>query len=349
MLVWLSHAIMGLLYASEAWIMSIFGWVWLTTQEIWGFSLLSAYIYYGMLLLSTCNLVLVGCFPDMRALRSAYFSAVVVLLVTSAACIFETVESVPAVGSTPFKLSGLNGTNCSLHRMNRIFFFSDAPLYLAQGGVILGFLVVHLFIAAAGMTSGGEGEQRSVWPGSAWGLALMAMVAFRYFVVFDGTAKGLSAWPPSTGMIKQFRYLYLFSEPLWEINSGFLVFFEGSLVLLALEGFPMPSLGQRKFVRYFVVGFTPVFVAGACVALSFRGMLTIPALISLLLAVPPAVAGAIEAAQAKAPKPTAPAAQPSAPPEHLMSRSVYNRPDARTRRQYIPVPVEMIGEKSKGV
>lgn len=344
---------MGLLYASEAWILGILGWVWLTTQEIWGFSLLSAYVYYGVLFLSTCNVILVGCFPDMRSLKSAYFSGIVILLITSASCIFDTVVELPAFSSTAFKLSGLNGTNCSLARMNRVFYFSDAPLYLAQGGVILGYLLIHLFIAAAGMVSGGDGKEEpsgSVWPGSAWGLALMALVAFRYFLMFDGTAKGLNnTWSGNSDTVNQFRYFYLFSEPLWEMTSGFLVFFEGSLVLLTLEGFPMPSLGQRKFVRYFVMGFTLVFVTGACVALSFRGMLTIPALLSLVLAIPPAVAGTVEAALTRPPRAAVPAPPPSAPPEHLMGRSVYNRPDARSRRHYIPVPVEMIGEKSKGV
>lgn len=345
---------MGLLYASEAWILGILGWVWLTTQEIWGFSLLCAYVYYGMLFLSTCNVVLVGCFPDMRSLKSAYFSAVLVLFISSASCIFDTVIEAPAFGTTPFTLSGLNGTNCSLARMNRVFYFADAPLYMAQAGVILGYLLIHLFVAAAGMISGdgADDKSRSVWPGSAWGLSLVALVAFRYFIIFDGTAKGLnsSAWTGNGGdVINQFRYLYLFSEPLWEMTSGFLVFFEGSLILLTLEGFPMPSLGQRKFVRYFVMGFTPVFVVGACVALSFRGMLTIPALLSLLLTIPPAVAGTVEAVLVSPLRPAQPAPAPSAPPEHLMGRSVYNRPDARSRRHYIPVPVEMIGEKSKGV
>lgn len=341
---------MSLLYASEAWIVSILGWVWLTTQEIWGFSLLSAYVYYGMLFLSTCNMVLIGCFPGMRSLRSGYFSAVLILLVSSASCIFDTVVELQAFGSTPFMLSGINGTSCSLGRMNRVFYFSDAPLYLAQGGVILGYLVVHLFVAAGGMLGGDREDSNSVWPGSAWGLGLMALVAFRYYIILDGTAKGLnSAWNPPGDEIKRFRYLYLFSEPLWELSAGFLVFFESALVLLTLEGFPMPALGQRKFVRYFVMGFTLVFVGGACAALSFRGMLTIPALGSLLLAIPPAVAGTLEAVMVQSQPSSTPVPRPSAPPEPIMGRSVYNRPDARVRRHYIPVPVEMIGEKSKGV
>lgn len=341
---------MGLLYASEAWILSIMGWVWLVTQEIWGVNLLSAYVYYGMLFLSTCNLVLVGCFPAMRSLRSAYFSAVLVLILSVASCIFDTVVELPAFGTTPFVLSGLNGTNCSLAKMNRVFYFSDASLYLAQGGVILGYLIIHLFISAAGMINGESDDARSIWPGSAWGLALMALVAFRYYIILDGSVKGLnSTWNPGETLVRRFRYLYLFSEPLWELSVGFLVFFEGSLVLLTLEGFPMPTLGQRKFVRYFVMGFTPVFVGGACAALSYRGMLTFPALVSLLLAIPPAVVGTYEAAMAHSPRPSTPAARPSAPPEAVMGRSVYNRPDARVRRHYIPVPVEMIGEKSKAV
>jgi hypothetical protein len=80
----------GLLYASEAWILSILGWTGLTVQEVWGFVLLNSYVYYGMLFLSTCNVIMVGCFPNMRALKAAYFSAVLVLLITSLECIFDT-------------------------------------------------------------------------------------------------------------------------------------------------------------------------------------------------------------------------------------------------------------------
>ena len=341
---------MGLLYASEAWILSILGWVWLMTQEIWGFSLLSAFVYYGMLLLSTCNVILVGCFPGMRSLRSAYLSAVLILAISSASCIFDTVVESNVFGSDPFKLSLSNGTKCSLAKMNRVLYFSDAPLYLAQGGVILGYLLIHLFVAAGAMAVGSGEDGPSIWPGSAWGLALMAMVAFRYYIILDGSAKGMNHFTGNAGDVdRRFRYLYLFSEPVWELSMVFLVMFEVSLVLLTLEGCPLPALGQRKFLRYFNMGFTPAFVVGASVVLYVRGMLTLPSLLALGLAMPPAVAGTVEAAMARPPALVMPAARPSAPPEAVTGRSVYNRPDARSRRHYIPVPVEMISEKSKAV
>jgi hypothetical protein len=351
----------GLLYASEAWVLSILGWTWLTVQEVWGFALLNSFVYYGMLFLSTCNVVLVGCFPNMRAIKAAYLSAVLVLLITSLGCIFDTLETA-ALGSGRFELplgaTGSTGSNatqtCTFARANRAFFFnSSSPLYLAQAGVILGYLLVHLFVAAAGMMAvRTEGEEMgTVWPGPAWGLALVALVAFRYFIMFDGSIKGAAASGiAQSGTARRFRYLHLFSEPMWEFTSAFLVFFELAVVLLALEGFPMPSLGQRKFVRFFVMGFAPVFVIGASVALSFRGMLTIPALLTLLLALPPAVAGTVEAAAARPAPLAADPDAPSAPPEHLVTgRSIYNKPGARSQRHYIPVPVEMIGEKSKAV
>jgi hypothetical protein len=343
------------LYASEAWVLSIIGWTWLTIQEVWGFALLSSYVYYGMLFISTCNVIMVGCFPRMRALKAAYFSAVLVLLVTSAGCIFDTLE-LPALGSGRFEApsSSSNVTlACTFARANRAFFFnSSSPLYLAQAGVILGYLVVQLFVAAAGMMARTEGEETdSVWPGPVWGLSLAALVAFRYFIMFDGSIKGAAASDAvQNGIMRRFRYLHLFSEPMWEFTSAFLVFFELALVLLTLEGFPMPSLGQRKFVRFFVMGFISVFVIGASVALSFRGMLTIPALLTLLVTLPPAVAGTVEAAAARSQPPAADLAAPSAPPQHLVTgRSIYNKPGARSQRHYIPVPVEMIGEKSKAV
>jgi len=82
-----------------------------------------------------------------------------------------------------------------------------------------------------------------------------------------------------------------------------------------------------------------------------RGMLTTPTFLSLFLVIPPAVVGTIEAAMAKpAPHDSASSsADPSAPPEHLLARSVYSRGAGRLSRNYIPVPVEMLVEKSKAV
>jgi hypothetical protein len=54
---------MSLVMAVEAWIMAILGWGVLTLQEMWAWSLLSAHVFYSILCLSTCNLILTGVFP----------------------------------------------------------------------------------------------------------------------------------------------------------------------------------------------------------------------------------------------------------------------------------------------
>lgn len=331
---------MSLLYASESWILSILGWVWLTIQEIGGGSLLSSFVFYGMLLVSTCNLIFAGFCPDVKGPKPAFFSIVLVMGLFSAGCVFDTLET-PSVGSTPFEPMPTNLTGCSLAKMNRAFYFTNSTMYFVQAGVILGYLLVHLMIAGAGML---EVDSKSVWPGPAWGMALIALVAYRFYVVFDGSVKGASLRPQG------FYYFQLFSEPIWTLSSLFLLSFEASLILMALEGAPVPHLPQAKFIRFFVAGFTGVFFIGGCVLLSSKGMLTLPTLTILVLSVPPAIAGTIEAIRAKLTPYTPP--QPSAPPEHLLARSVYNRvtgAGGRQHKNYIPVPVEMIAEKSKAV
>jgi hypothetical protein len=318
-----------LLYASEAWLLSILGWVWLTVQEMFAVTLLGSLVYYGMVFVSTCHIVLVALYSNERSIHSAYFSIVLVLLIVSVVCIFDTLE-VPTLGSSKFELSVVNGTYCSLAKVNRAFFFGGTPLFLVQGGVIMGYMIVHVFIAAAGLGAGDDSV--SLWTGPAWGLALIVLTSFRFFLAFEGTSKKARSI---------FRYVHLFSEPVLALSSSFLFAFEAGMVVLALEGFPLPKLGQRKFVRFFSLGFTLLFVIGAGVTLSFRGMLTIPTLTSLLLTCLPAVAGALEANSV-----SAPVTETHAPPS---ARSVYNRVGARPVRQCIPVPVEMIAEKSKGV
>jgi hypothetical protein len=292
-------------------------------------TLMGSFVYYGMVFVSTCHIVLVALFCNERAVHSAYFGLVLVLSIVSTVCIFDTLE-VPALGSARFELSVVNGTYCSLAHVNRGFFFTGSPLFLVQGGVILGYMVVHLFIAAAGL--GGGDDTVSLWIGPAWGLALVVFTSFRFFIAFDTTLRDAQS---------SFRYIHLFSQPILELKTVFLVGFEVGMILLALEGFPLPKLGQRKFVRFFSLGFTLLFVIGAGVALSFRGMLTVPTLASLLLTCLPALAGAFEAN-------SVPIAVPVVK-THPNTRSVYNRPDARSLRQCIPVPVEMVCEKSKAV
>lgn len=336
---------MGLLYATEAWILSILGWVWLTTQELWGFSLLSAVVFYGLLLLSTLNIILVACYPASLAPKSGYFCAVLVFALSTASIIFDTLPG-PTLGSNVFHPPGNRTMDCGLSKMNQVYYFSNATLYLLQGGVILGYLLIQLLVAAAHMSSAQLEATHTLWPGPAWGTALVALISFRFFVVFSGGSKGVSS-----SSSKEFFYVQLFSEPLWDLGSGFLFFFECALVLTALEGFPIGSLAQRKFLRFFVIGFTPIFVGAASLVLSMRGMLTVSTLLSLFLAIPPAVAGTIEAALAKpVPQDSASSSgEPSAPPEHLLARSVYNRGAGRLSKNYIPVPVEMLVEKSKAV
>ena len=331
---------MSLLYASESWILSILGWVWLTIQDMGGASLLSSLVFYGMLLISTCNLLFAGFCPDVKGPKPAYFSVVVVLTLYGASCAFDGIET-GSIGSTPFEPMSGNVTGCSLAKMNRAFYFTSSSMYFLQAGVLVGYLLIHLLIAGAGMLDEGS---KGVWPGPAWGVALIALAAYRFYVVFDGSAKGASLRPHG------FYYFQLFSEPIWTLSSIFLLSFEGALILMALEGAPLPQLSQAKFVRFFVMGFSAIFFLGGSIVLAGKGMLTPPSFLILAMSLPPAIAGTIEAVQARPLVYTPPV--PSAPPEHLLARSIYNRVSGsggRQHKNYIPVPVEMIAEKSKAV
>lgn len=340
---------MGLVHSGEAWILSILGWVWLTIQEVWGFNLLSAVVFYGMLLISTCNLAFQAFLPGSRAPRAAYFGTVLAFSVSTFASILDTIPTNPVFGFESFRAPG-NNTACSYSKIQQAFLFNSSPVYLVPAGSILGYLVIHLMVAGANML---DTDNRSVWPGPAWGLALSAFLAFRFFTVFQGNFKG-------TLESQAFFYVQLFSEPVMELSALFLLAFEAALFLSGVEGVYLPQLGQRKFVRFFSMGFVALFSVGSCVALASRGMLTVPSLIALIVPILPAVIGTIEAARQQ-PAESGPD-MPSAPPAEqvlassssMSGRSVYNRPmsqAAKASRYYIPVPVEMIAnaEKNKGI
>jgi hypothetical protein len=336
---------MALVHSGEAWIMSILGWVWLTIQEIWGFNLLSAIVFYGMLLLSSCNIALQAFLPNSKAPRAAYFGTVLAFTISTLASILDTIPANPSFGFEPFRAPG-NHTGCSYAKVQQVFFFNSSPVFLVPAGTILGYLIIHVMVAGANMM---DTDNRSVWPGPAWGLALSALLAFRFFTMFQGSVKGALE-------TQLFFYVQLFSEPVMELSALFLLAFEAALFLSGVEGVYLPQLGQRKFVRFFSLGFVALFSIGSCVILASRGMLTVPTLIALVLPLLPAVAGTIEAArQQPIEYITDPATAP--PAEQVLAssmsgRSVYNRPmsqAAKANRYYIPVPVEMIAEKNKGI
>jgi hypothetical protein len=125
-----------LVYAVEAWLLSIMGWAYLTLQEMWAWSLLSAHVFYGFIWLSTCNVIATGARPDGAGPRSAYFATVLAFALHSACCIFDTLVA-PQVGPVAFE-SPFNRTACTLAKSQQLLYFSDSPFYLAQAGVTLG-------------------------------------------------------------------------------------------------------------------------------------------------------------------------------------------------------------------
>lgn len=346
-----------MVYAVEAWVLSLMGWAWLSVQEMWAWSLLSALVFYGLIWLSTCNILLSGFSPDAIGPRSAYFSAVLALALYGACCILDTLAS-PQLGPVQFQPPSNLTTSCSLARSQQLFFFSSTPFYLVQAGATLGYLLIQLIIAGAAML---DTENRTLWPGPAWVLALAVLLCARSILVFGGISQGSG----SSG-----QFVQLFSLPVIEFTtvfSGFLYFLGA---LLGVEGLPYPGIAWRKSARY--VSFVAVFVFVGFVSYAFlsKGLLTPWQLLLLILVILVSIYSLVEAILA-APysysgsdpfrptrvQPSVPPegfAQPSAPPFALLSNRLGARQDRLVippgrSRFYIPSPVEMTAEKNKGV
>jgi hypothetical protein len=347
-----------MVYAVESWILALMGWAWLTFQEMWAWSLLSAHVFYGLIWLSTCNVIASGVAPESPAPRSAYFAAVLGLTLYSTCGIFDTLP-MPTLGPMPFE-PPTGRPDCTFAKATQVFFFSNLQIYLVQAGVTLAYLVIQLVVSGAALL---DTELRTLWPGPAWGGGLAVMLCGRYISLFDGMAKGLTA---------QSKYLEIFSLPIAEFVFLFYGFMYLLGILTATDGLLFPGVAWRKSVRYVTFVVTFLFIAFAGYALGVKGLLTMAQLALLVLLLIPAIVGLVEAVRAGPDPPASrssavpapsqtPAAwaarpatqvfqwQPSAPayqPQWAQTRQVV---PTRQLRHVIPSPVEMIGEKNKAI
>ncbi len=350
-----------MVYAVESWILALISWAWLTFQEMWAWSLLSAHVFYGLMCLSTLNVVVSGVAPDSAGPRSAYFGAVLALTLHTACCVLDTLP-MPQVGPKVFVSPFTDSRTCTLAKSNQLFFFSDTTLYLAQAGATLAYLIIQLVVSGAALL---DSDRRSLWPGPSWGCGMGILLCGRFISVFDGMATGLSP---------QAKYLEIYTLPVAEF--AFLLY--GFMYLLgimgALEGMLFPGLIWRKSARYVTLTVVLLFAPFLGYSLGIKGMLT-PAVITLLgLAILVTIVAVVEAALAvpvagtlSLDPPAQPARPPPQPPVWLRpqgapvyqppfaqpSAPTWNRPpqgrQLRELRHVIPSPVEMLGEKSKAV
>ena len=318
---------MSLILAAESWVLAILGWVWLTVQEMMAWSLLSAHVVYGLLLATTCHLLATAAYPDSRQFKRAFFGFVLVLALFSASCVVDTMHGAPLWGGR-LNATTVQGccSNCDNAWANRRLFFTDSSLYLVQAGVTLGYLVVHLLLAGAPML---DPQNRTLWPGPAFGTALAALLAARLFVVFQGSILTIA---PSSSI-----YVLLFSMPLVSLSFIYFWFMLALTVLMAAEGVSGLNRTGLKVTRCLALGMLLLFAGVSMAVLQDRKMLTLGIFAGLVCTIPPAIFGVVEAFAAQDP-----AAESGA-------QSRRGRAPAGTRTQYyIPVPVQVEGGK-KGV
>jgi hypothetical protein len=347
-------------YAVESWILALISWAWLSFQEMWAWSLLSAHVFYGLMWLSTCNVIASGFAPESTGPRAAYFAAVLGLSLHSLTCVLDTMP-MPPVGPVAFE-SPLNSTTCTLSKSNQLYFFSDSQFFLAQAGATLAYLVIQLVVSGAALL---DSEVRSLWPGPSWGAGVGVLLCGRFISTFDGMASGSQ---PGVG-----KYLSIFTIPIAEYAFLFYGFMYLLGLLVGIDGLLFPGLGWRKSVRY--VSFVSVFLFCSFCGwtLLFKGLMTPPLSALLVLIFLVALAGMVEAIQAAEPAPP-PQSQavpqsysgyptrqlpfpqqqppfPSAPPYPISGRQA--PVSTRQLRHVIPMPVEMLGpqlgQKSKVV
>jgi hypothetical protein len=324
---------MSLVFAVEAWIVSIIGWAVLTLQEMWAWSLLSAHVFYSFLLLSTCNLVLTGLFPDSKKPKLAYFATVMCFSIHSCLCAFDAIPSSIQLGERPFRPP--SGSNCTLARVHQVHFFTDSSLFLIQAGNTLGYLIVQLLLSGASVL---DPEIRTLWPGSMWGNSLSCMISMRLVIMFDSTVRGVQEAE------KKFLYLMFFSEPLQELEILFMCTLLFFITLMALRGCDFLRPVDHWYVLLVNSGGTFVFTFMGFSVMYDRSLLTLPMLISLILPLIPASYDLFEALM------PGKKLTPLAAVEVVESVQPQTQLSTGARvRHYIPVPIQLDPEKSKMV
>lgn len=283
-----------LVLAVETWILSILGWIWLTLQEAWFPSMLCSYVFYSLLLLSTSNLLTCSFFVDARAPRVAYFNTVFALFLFCIGCAADSFSSY-TFGGQVYKPSVQPGeccANCDIRRAHQVFFFIDSPFYLAQAGIVIGYIIIQLLLAGGAMLDplydpSMSSFTRSVWCGFGWIVPLGGMMAMRFYIMFDGSVMTLI--PDSV------FYLLLFSQPLLTLSLIYWVFIMVFVILMICDGFPQLRLTGIRIVRSVFFGIVLAFAVVTGVVLGMRGMLTAPIFVSLCILVCGSCAGMVEA------------------------------------------------------
>jgi hypothetical protein len=329
----------------EAWILSIAGWAWFTVQEAWLPSPLAAFVFYGLLVLTTSHLILAALFAEERGPRVAYFNVVLALTLFCLGCIADTFHT-RTFGTTPAQPPRDNVTrvccvNCDMPRYHRALFFAGTPLFLMPAGILVGYLFIHLILAGGQMLAG---SPRSVWGGGGWGQTLGILLACRLIVLFDMSDSVQSDGVQTTMVPDMVFYLLVFSQPLLSLSVLYWLAVVVILVLLLSEGIPTIGLVGVKVVRSVQFVLVLAFGVLSSVELWEGGMLTLPLMATMGLMTVASGGGMLEAYLGVTPLDAErelglyarrPPLSSSPPPPFVASPS---RPDARG---VIPIPVQM--------
>ena len=275
---------MGLAYATVIFVLSVLGWVALAVMEYFASSVLCAQIAYVFLVLGLIHLVITSLAVDNKQLSQAYFSSVLAFSIYAIGCM---ADAFPIYTFSPEKFSLPPGSpkccaNLDVVRTNRVLYFTDSVLFYVQAGVFQGYLTIHLLIAAAGSF---DPETQSVWPGHAWGLALLVLLSFRFVILFDNVLVMLCP--------DLLFYLHIFEQPIVPLRWVYVAFAFLLMALLVIEGF---EWDQTVWIywRALELLLCGAFFGTSVGVLYVRGMLTIGVVGVLLMPFIPVVVGLVQ-------------------------------------------------------
>lgn len=293
---------MQTLYAVEAWVLAVLGWAWLTVRELMPGErpLVEEWANYGILVVSTLNLLLCAVSGDKTEVVKGYlgYTLVVWTFVTYAS--FDSVAFMGG-GDHRYVPEPANGTCCpnqDVAAMNRALYFGGSSYSVPTSAVTIALLTLQVFVASAGAMVTPEG---SVWPGNGWGYGVAALLAAVYALRY--TPGILEPVCPDGAFASLFSLTAHYGLVFTVFGGGM-----NLMILLDVATLPPPL---HAVARAGGAGFVCLFAAAVYFASDGRGMMTVQLCLMLAKAALPPLWGLVELAwgdQPIRPKPPAPRA-----------------------------------------
>jgi uncharacterized membrane protein len=254
---------MSLLYASEAFVLSVLCWAWIVVRDLIPTRpLLEDACVYAFLIVSMLHLAMCMIFRDqMIEASKAFFAFALTIWTYLFYAIFDGID----IWDTGSYLIPDDPHDCcpnlDVQGMNRAFYFGDSSFWLASSGITFALITVLTMVAGAALAA--NAAQGSMWPGNGWGYSCASVLSMVYALRY----LGYPATPCPSNV-----FLFIFNSSM-SYGYLFTIFSALFVVLIIVDGVKFTSLTVQEITRVIGLIVVVLFSVSICLASDGRGML----------------------------------------------------------------------------